>query len=292
MKGKKLLAGILSAAMVFGTMVFPALADNSWGGEDGTTVKVGENYYETLSAALNAVYKSAPSEAVTIECKPEANVGAMTHIHVEDDLIIEGNGAYVGSGERDMEFDTFMFSRDTGAQVKEGKYLQKDVTVKVNNLNGIAAWGERHTDNVVNLEFTNCKNMQRVYISGIAGKNNIKLTNCSFERVGNQNGAYPQGDATSVYSNAPGEIVIDNCDFTNITAYIIFAAAGFLTYALGSGNVYTWLFAVTKFARYMNIGITAVCSALIFHIMGLAVVFVATIGMDWVFSYNSGAEKE
>ena len=80
--------------------------------------------------------------------------------------------------------------------------------------------------------------------------------------------------------------------FTNITAYIIFAAAGFLTYALGSGNVYTWLFAVTKFARYMNIGITAVCSALIFHIMGLAVVFIATIGMDWVFSYNSGAEKE
>lgn len=226
MKGRKILAGILSAVMAFGAMAISAYAQDAdgtsaWGGSADTTVKVGESYFKTLVQALTHVYMNGPySEAVTVECKENADVGAMTHAHVEDDLIIIGNGAFVSSGERDLEFDTYIFSRETGAQTTSGEYLQKDVTVKVDGLNGIAAWGQRHTDYSVNVEFNNCKNMQRVYISGTSGSNNIKLADCSFARTLNGTAEYPQGDNTSVYSNNPGTIVISNCDFNGIPAAV------------------------------------------------------------------------
>lgn len=192
-----------------------------WTAKDNN-VKVGSNYFKTLASALTYVYKNGPYDsAVTIECKSGADVGAMTHGHVEDDLIIIGNDAYVSSGERDFELDTYTFSRATGAQTKGSTdYLQKNVTVKVNNLNGIAAWGERHSNYTVDLEFTNCRNMQRVYFSGTSGTNNIKLTNCSFSRSLTSDSSYPQGDKTSVYSNNPGTIVINGCDFTGIPAAV------------------------------------------------------------------------
>lgn len=226
MKIKKLLAGIMSAVMVLGIMTFPTFAEETY------TVKVGENQYKTLVEALNAVYKSGPhNDPVVIDCVAGADVGAMTHGHVADSIIINGNGAYVSSGERDLEFDTYKFSRSTGAQDNtNGKYLEKDISIKVNRLNGIAAWSQRNTKNKVDLEFTDCKNMQRVYLSGgkytaesgnaagsLEGINNITLTNCTFDRTTvSETSAYPTADKTSVYSNNPGTIKITNCNFTEI----------------------------------------------------------------------------
>lgn len=226
MKIKKLLAGIMSAVMVLGIMTFPTFAEETY------TVKVGENQYKTLVEALNAVYKSGPhNDPVVIDCVAGADVGAMTHAHVADSIIINGNGAYVSSGERDLEFDTYKFSRSTGAQDnKNGKYLEKDISIKVNGLNGIAAWSQRNTEYKVDLEFTDCENMQRVYLSGgkytdesgnaagsSEGINNITLTNCTFDRTTvSKTSAYPTADKTSVYSNNPGTIKITNCNFTEI----------------------------------------------------------------------------
>lgn len=226
MKIKKLLAGIMSAVMVVGIMTFPTFAQETY------TVKVGENQYKTLVEALNAVYKSGPHrKPVVINCVAGADVGAMTHGHVADSIIINGNGAYVSSGERDLEFDTYKFSRSTGTQDnKNGKYLEKDISIKVNGLNGIAAWSQRNTKNKVDLEFTDCKNMQRVYLSGgkytdesgkaagsSEGINNITLTNCTFDRTTvSETSAYPTAGETSVYSNNPGTIKITNCNFTEI----------------------------------------------------------------------------
>ena len=192
------------------------LAIQDWSGKDAN-VKVGEDTYKTLVDALKDVYKSSPTGTTTIECKANADVGAMTHGHVADDIIINGNGAYVSSGERDLEVDQYKYSRETGEQAADGEYLTKDVNVVVNNLNGIAAWGTRNTDKIVNLEFNDCQRMSRIYINGTKGTNNIVLNNCSFDGTDDEN-ARPVGksEKTSVYSNAPGTITVKNCKFNNI----------------------------------------------------------------------------
>ena len=50
MKGKKLLAGVLSAAMVFGTMAFPVFADEN----NHVTIGDKTETYDTLLDAINA----------------------------------------------------------------------------------------------------------------------------------------------------------------------------------------------------------------------------------------------
>ena len=198
-----------------------ALDIQTWSDKNkNVNVKVGDNTYATLAEALTAVYISSPTDTVKIECRANADVGSMTHGHVADSITIEGNGAYVSAGERDLEFDTYHYDRTTGIQATEGtegEYLTKDIIVTVNNLNGIAAWGERHTDKTVNLIFNNCKRMQRVYISGVTGTNNYTLNNCTFEGTDDPN-ARPTGKSsnTSIYSNAPGTIEVNSCTFDNV----------------------------------------------------------------------------
>ena len=165
-------------------------------------------YAATLAEALTAAYK-ANADAITIVCRPGADVGELTHGHVADDITIYGNNAYISGGECDLEVDTYTFSRDTGKQVEAGgAYLEKDITVTAYELDNLGVWGQRHTDHKVTVNLTDCDStdgitVQRVYISGTTGVNDITLTGCDF-------GA----KATSVYSNADGAVVIDNCSFT------------------------------------------------------------------------------
>jgi len=165
-------------------------------------------YAATLAEALTAAYK-ANADAITIVCRPGADVGELTHGHVADDITIYGNNAYITGGECDLEVDTYTFSRDTGKQVEAGgAYLEKDITVTAYELDNLGVWGQRHTDHKVTVNLTDCDStdgitVQRVYISGTTGVNDITLTGCDFGTK-----------ATSVYSNADGAVVIDNCSFT------------------------------------------------------------------------------
>ena len=165
-------------------------------------------YVATLADALTAAYK-ANAGGITIVCRPDANVGELTHGHVADDITIYGNNAYISSGECELEVDTYMFSRETGKQVTTGgAYLEKDITVTAYELDNLGVWGQRHTDHKVTVNLTDCDSVngitvQRVYISGTTGVNDITLTGCDFGTK-----------ATSVYSNADGAVVIDNCSFT------------------------------------------------------------------------------
>ena len=165
-------------------------------------------YAATLAEALTAAYK-ANADAITIVCRPGADVGELTHGHVADDITIYGNNAYISGGECDLEVDTYTFSRDTGKQVEAGgAYLEKDITVTAYELDNLGVWGQRHTDHKVTVDLTDCDStdgitVQRVYISGTTGVNDITLTGCDFGTK-----------ATSVYSNADGAVVIDNCSFT------------------------------------------------------------------------------
>ena len=182
------------------------------GTEDGQS-----GYAATLTAALTAAYKanSDGSKAITIICKPNADVGTMTHGHVADDLTIYGNGAYISGGECDLEVDTYRFSRSTGAQATDGESLTKNITITAYDLDNLGVWGQRNTNHTVTINLTNCngkaigstENVQRVYISGTSGKNNITLTNCDFLTA-----------KTAVYSNADGEINVENCSFTGSAA--------------------------------------------------------------------------
>lgn len=164
-------------------------------------------YAATLADALTAAYKTNAG-AITIVCRPGADVGTLTHGHVADDITIYGNNAYISSGECDLEVDTYTFSRDTGKQVEAGgAYLEKDITVTAYELDNLGVWGQRHTDHKVTVNLTDCDStdgitVQRVYISGTTGVNDITLTGCDFGTK-----------ATSVYSNADGAVVIDNCSF-------------------------------------------------------------------------------
>ena len=165
-------------------------------------------YAATLAEALTAAYK-ANADAITIVCRPGADVGELTHGHVADDITIYGNNAYISGGECDREVDTYTFSRDTGKQVEAGgAYLEKDITVTAYELDNLGVWGQRHTNYKVTVNLTDCDStdgitVQRVYISGTTGVNDITLTGCDFGTK-----------ATSVYSNADGNVVIDNCSFT------------------------------------------------------------------------------
>ena len=218
---RKWLSLLLALALVFSLAPAIALAEEL--PDEVSTGVIGENkvyyggkYYSTLVDALTAVYMSPPTDtdAAIIYCKPGADVGTMTHGHVADNIIIYGNGAYVSSGEKDLEIDTYGYDRDTGERSDSDESLTKDITVEVHDLNGIAAWGERNTGHTINLKFYNCKNMNRVYFTNTKNSNgviNITLDGCSFDgdKGSNQN--------TAVYSNSPGTISIKNTTFNKIS---------------------------------------------------------------------------
>lgn len=189
------------------------LNENAW---DATTpvywaAGAQSGYAATLTAALTAAYK-ADAGAITVVCRPGADVGEMTHGHVADDLTIYGNDAYLSGGECDLEVDTYTFSRATGKQATDGVCLDKDITITAYELDNLGVWGQRHTAHKVTVNLTDCDgkalegktNLQRVYISGTTGVNDITLTDCDFLTK-----------ATAVYSNADGAIKAVNCSFTD-----------------------------------------------------------------------------
>ena len=174
-------------------------------------------YADTLTAALKAAYM-ANAGAITIVCRPNTDVGTMTHGHVADDLTIYGNNAYISGGECDLEVDTFKFDRATGMNSNSGKLLTKDITITAYELDNLGVWGQRSTAHTVNINLNDCDgkdnvtpNVQRVYISGTSGVNNITVTGCDFPTK-----------ATALYSNADGSVVIDGCTFTDSQAPINF----------------------------------------------------------------------
>lgn len=187
------------------------LNENAWDAATPVYWAAGtqSGYAKTLTEALTAAYK-ADAGAITIVCRPGADVGTMTHGHVADDLTIYGNDAFISDGECDLEVDTYTFSRETGAQAADGAYLEKNITITAYALDNLGVWGERHTAHKVTVNLTDCDgkapegNVQRVYISGTTGVNDITLTGCDFLTK-----------ATAVYSNADGAIKAVNCSFTD-----------------------------------------------------------------------------
>lgn len=207
---KKLLSLALALLMLAVMLPVVSMADEIiWEGSNNVYWQAGNasGQTPTLADALKAAYMAKGD--ITITCRPDSDVGSLTHGHVADNITIIGNGAYISGGECDLEVDTYKYSRTTGQQAEDGAYLEKDITITASNLYNLGVWGERHTNHIVNINLTNCDgkapvNLQRVYISGTAGVNNITVTGCNFLTK-----------ATALYSNADGTVVIDNCTFND-----------------------------------------------------------------------------
>lgn len=210
---KKLLSLALALLMLAVMLPVVSMADEiTWEGSNNVYWQAGNDSGQTatLADALKAAYMANKGD-ITITCRPNSDVGSLTHGHVADNITIIGNGAFISSGECDLEVDTYRFNRDTGVQDENnGVYLDKDITITASNLYNLGVWGERHTNHTVNINLTNCDskaisgmaNVQRVYITGTTGVNNITVTGCNFLTK-----------ATALYSNADGTVVIDNCTF-------------------------------------------------------------------------------
>ena len=206
---KKLLSLALALLLLAVMLPVVSMADEIiWEGSNNVYWQAGNasGQTPTLADALKAAYMANKGD-ITITCRPDSDVGSLTHGHVADNITIIGNGAYISGGECDLEVDTYRYDRTTGKQDENGAYLEKNITITASNLYNLGVWGERHTNHIVNINLTNCDgkapvNLQRVYISGTAGVNNITVTGCNFLTK-----------ATALYSNADGTVVIDNCTF-------------------------------------------------------------------------------
>ena len=231
MKKQKLVAALMSIALgtstVFSTVAFAegTVLPNS-GVEMGTaessnvvlpsglklnwgdnTVYYNGNYFTSLELALKNAYTDiAATGAKEIYCKPNSNVGTMTHENISGDLTIYGNGASViGKGEHDLNIDN-------------GVPSNKDITITVKDLNGIAAWGGRSTGHTINLNFENCKNMHKILFRGNVNKStgaiNINVKNCSFD---SDKGGHKD---TSIHSLYKGSINVIDTTFNKIDVAI------------------------------------------------------------------------
>ena len=209
---KKLLSLALALLMLAVMLPVVSMADEiTWVESKNVYWQAGDTSGQTatLAEALKAAYMANKGD-ITITCRPDSDVGSLTHGHVADNITIIGNGAYISGGECDLEVDTYRYDRTTGKQDENGAYLEKNITITASDLYNLGVWGERHTNHTVNINLTNCdskeisgkENVQRIYITGTTGVNNITVTGCNFLTK-----------ATALYSNADGTVVIDNCTF-------------------------------------------------------------------------------
>lgn len=210
---KKLLSLALALLLLAVMLPVVSMADEiTWEESKNVYWQAGDTSGQTatLAEALKAAYMANKGD-ITITCRPDSDVGSLTHGHVADNITIIGNGAYISGGECDLEVDTYQFNRATGVQDENnGAYLEKDITITASNLYNLGVWGQRHTNHTVNINLTNCdskeisgkENVQRIYITGTTGVNNITVKDCDFLTT-----------ACALYSNADGTVVIDNCTF-------------------------------------------------------------------------------
>lgn len=67
---------------------------------------------------------------------------------------------------------------------------------------------------------------------------------------------------------------------SNIAAYLIFVCVWLLIYHFSSNEFYTWMFAITKLARYTQLRLNDFHAAMLFHVFGIITVIFAPIGMN------------
>ena len=70
--------------------------------------------------------------------------------------------------------------------------------------------------------------------------------------------------------------------YANICGYSAFAIINICSYIVLPADAYTWIFVITRFARYSSLGITSPVAITLFHIILFISIFLAPIGLGWV----------
>ena len=76
----------------------------------------------------------------------------------------------------------------------------------------------------------------------------------------------------------------------NIIAYLLFALLNILCIYILPNSAYTWLFLITKFERFVFLGVVSedsfwcglLFSAITFHVIGIIAIICAPFGLDWI----------
>ena len=229
---KKLISILLTVSMMLTMFPFAAFAQDANDAErkvvypDGVTVESftddkviyidqvneghREHYYRTFKDALEASAKDA-----TLYCKEGAFIpNDGNHISIPHSLTIEGNGATQVFSIKDDKIE----AGEANFSVEEYQNFNEDVVFTVNRLNNASVWGTRKTAYTFTLYLNDCgvntnyNNGMRVYINGETGDNHINITGCTYENL----------TPCTVYSNAPGTIKIENCQFDGVPVPINF----------------------------------------------------------------------
>ena len=166
-------------------------------------------YFTDLKGAIEALHAdkeagaSAGDKVDAIYCKPGADLGSVTHLHVCESLTVYGNDAYISGGEADFEVDTY---KQCHSSSKTCAGVTEEITLTINSLDGVAVWGQRTSEQTVNIVLNDCEDISRLYISGTSGVTNVTIKDSSYD------GTNGYSD-TGVYTNNPGTINIVNTTF-------------------------------------------------------------------------------
>lgn len=77
----------------------------------------------------------------------------------------------------------------------------------------------------------------------------------------------------------------------NLCAYGAFALINLIAYIFLPTDGYTWIFVITRFLRYSNLGISTPVGIILFHIITAVSIFFAPLGMNWIFEAQREAEE-
>ena len=73
---------------------------------------------------------------------------------------------------------------------------------------------------------------------------------------------------------------------SNYAAFAIFAAVNILMCLYSDNEIYTWMFAITKFIKYTYSVISPLISAILFQIILAGTIALAPAGMNWIFIHD------
>ena len=178
--------------------------------------KVGDKYYTDFTSAYDAA--NAMTEPAVIDCLADNIVTNKGRYAIMNDITINGNGATIKKSDNlnaSVEFAT----EESNAGLNN---FTKETTLKINELNNVAVWGYRRTNEVFNVSLNACKDVDRIYITGTDGVTNICVDDCTFTKYDSAN------NDSGIYANNPGELVVTNSTFKTvpIALNINFKAAG------------------------------------------------------------------
>mgnify|MGYP002550288909 CR=1 FL=1 len=205
MKGRKLLAGFLSAAMVLGTMSFPVFAENT----DNSLIEVSDS--DTLKAAVNNIAENGTikfTDEITVTRDGGNDPGVITFTK---NCTVDLNGQTLNTGEMQWFAGSAAVTFTSGAD--NGKIKFGDVS------DSLFRPDENGSFSIENITFTQTENAKVCYLFNMSGENSsINLKNCVLDNINTAS----YGGVICGNNRENTKASIENCQITNINGVAVF----------------------------------------------------------------------